>query len=96
MTLEQLLPAGWTLDEIREISGDRKAEPLTTDRVVTWLDRPEGNEQRLRPQIVLGFQGLCLVKPVDDEDWYMGHLEDDGSVCCWSAYSDLYEALRGL
>ncbi len=33
---------------------------------------------------------------VNDDDWYMGSLNDDGSVTCWSAYSDLYEALRGL
>ena len=51
---------------------------------------------RLHPEIILGFHGLCLVKPVSDEDWYMGTLNDDGSVDCWSAYGDLYEALRGL
>lgn len=49
-----------------------------------------------RPEIVLGFHGLCLVKPVDDDDWYMGSLYEDGSIDCWTAYGDLYEALRGL
>ncbi|MGW7018646.1 hypothetical protein ACWGGS_04745 [Streptomyces decoyicus] len=44
----------------------------------------------------MGFHDLCLVKPVNDEDWYMGSLNDDGSIDCWTAYSDLYEALRGL
>jgi hypothetical protein len=29
-------------------------------------------------------------------NWYMGSLNDDGSINCWSAYGDLYEALRGL
>ncbi|WP_051370461.1 hypothetical protein [Streptomyces sp. 142MFCol3.1] len=87
------LPAGWTLEEIREVSGDREATPLDTDRVV--LGWPSQDE-RLHPEIVLGFHGLCLVKAVNDDDWYMGSLNDDGSVICWSAYGDLYEALRGL
>ena len=50
----------------------------------------------LHPEIVLGFHGLCLVKPVHDDDWYMGSLYEDGSIDCWGAYDDLYEALRGL
>ncbi|GAB7109465.1 hypothetical protein JCM4814A_77790 [Streptomyces phaeofaciens JCM 4814] len=89
---DERLPAGWTLEEIRDVSGDREAVALTTDRVVTgsWQD------ERLRPEIVLGFHGLCLVKAVGDDDWYMGSLNDDGSVLCWSAYGDLREALRGL
>lgn len=46
--------------------------------------------------LVLGFHGLCLVKPIHDDGWYMGSLYDDGSIDCWTAYDDLYEALRGL
>ncbi|MEV5202059.1 hypothetical protein [Streptomyces sp. NPDC053720] len=95
MTGEQLL-AGWTLGEIRSVSGDREATVLDSDRRVTWLGRPVGEDERLFPEIVLGFHGLCLVKPVDDDDWYMGSLNDDGSVDCWCAYADLREALRGL
>jgi len=89
------LPAGWTLEEIREVSGDQESVALDTDRVVRWVGRP-GEDERLHPEIILGFHWLCLVKPVSDEDWYMGSLNDDGSVDCWSAYGDLYEALRGL
>ncbi|WP_302851731.1 hypothetical protein [Streptomyces lunaelactis] len=44
---------------------------------------------------MLGFHSLCLVKPVNDE-WYMGSLNDDGSIDCWSAYGDLRQALLGL
>lgn len=88
-------PAGWTLEQIRDISGDREAEVLSTDRAVTWLGRP-GKDERLCPQTILRFHELCLVKPVDDEDWYMGSLNEDGSIDCWSAYGSLYEALRGL
>ncbi|MEU9089338.1 hypothetical protein ACIOEW_03095 [Streptomyces sp. NPDC087901] len=92
------LPAGWTLEEIRRVSGDREATVLDTDRSVTWVVGPGryAEKERLYPEIVLGFRGLCLVKPVDDDDWYMGSLYDDGSVDCWSAHSDLHEALRGL
>ncbi|MEV5281668.1 hypothetical protein [Streptomyces sp. NPDC052811] len=36
------------------------------------------------------------MKVANDNDWYMGSLNDDGSVICWSIYDDLYEALRGL
>ncbi|MFE2599972.1 hypothetical protein ACFXCZ_26360 [Streptomyces sp. NPDC059396] len=87
------LPAGWTLEEIRKVSGDQEATSLDTDRVVmSWPTRGD----RLHPEIVLGFHGLCLVKAVNDDDWYMGSLNDDGSVTCWSVYGDLYEALRGL
>ncbi|MFG3530716.1 hypothetical protein ACGF8B_28880 [Streptomyces sp. NPDC047917] len=89
------LPAGWTLEEIRRVSGDREATVLDSDRCVTWLGWP-AEDERLRPELVLGFHGLCLVKPVDDDDWYMGSLDDDGSVECWSAYADFNEALRGL
>ncbi|MFJ1973804.1 hypothetical protein ACIO93_34670 [Streptomyces sp. NPDC087903] len=89
------LPTGWTLEKIRAVSGDRGAVALSTDRVVTWLGRPDQDE-RLLPEIVLGFHTLCLVKPVDDEDWYMGSLNGDGSADCWSAYCDFREALRGL
>ncbi|MGW0933769.1 hypothetical protein [Streptomyces sp. NPDC002666] len=92
------LPAGWTLEEIRRVSGDREAVALDADRsvkCVVSLERYAENE-RLQPEIVLGFQGLSLVKPVNDDDWYMGSLYDDGSVDCWSAHSDLHEALRAL
>ncbi|MEU3662287.1 hypothetical protein AB0E77_21405 [Streptomyces sp. NPDC032940] len=68
---------------------------LDTDRVVTWVGRP-GEDERLHPEIILGFHGLFLVKPVNDKDWCLGSLNDDGSVDCRSAYCDLYEALRGL
>ncbi|MGW0585698.1 hypothetical protein ACWD25_59830 [Streptomyces sp. NPDC002920] len=51
---------------------------------------------RQLPEIVLGFHRICLVKDVNDDDWYMGSLNDDGSIICWSAYCDLYQALRGL
>ncbi|WP_234016741.1 hypothetical protein [Streptomyces sp. LaPpAH-108] len=89
------LPPGWTLQRIRDVSGDRGALALGPDRAVKWVGGG-GLPEVLRPEIVLGFHGLCLVKPVDDDDWYMGSLYEDGSVDCWSAHAGLYEALRGL
>ncbi len=62
---------------------------------MTWLGHPAGSE-RIDAEIILGFHDLCLVKATDDDDWYMGGLNDDGSVNCWSAYSHFHEALRGL
>ncbi|MEU9013433.1 hypothetical protein AB0D12_27465 [Streptomyces sp. NPDC048479] len=89
------LPTGWTLEEIRNVSRDQDAIPLETDRTVTWQGWPADDES-VQPDIVLGFHSLCLVKPVSDDEWYMGSLNDDGSIDCWSAYGDLRQALRGL
>ncbi|MEU6240353.1 hypothetical protein [Streptomyces sp. NPDC047024] len=89
------LPAGWTLQRIRDVSGDREALALGPDRAVNWVGG-FGLPEVLRPEIVLGFHGLCLVKPVHDDNWYMGSLYDDGSVDCWGIHGDLYEAMRGL
>ncbi|WP_405661776.1 hypothetical protein OG379_11500 [Streptomyces sp. NBC_01166] len=91
-TTDKRLPAGWTLEEIRRVSGDREATPLDTARRVTG----PMEDEVLHPEIVLGFHGLCVVKAVDDELWHMGSLNDDGSIICWSSYDDLREALRGL
>jgi hypothetical protein len=91
------LPQGWTLEAIRAVSGDREAVLLDADRPVTWLGRPAGDDEPIHPEIVLGFHSLCLVRPVDDDGcWYMGSLNEDGSVDCWTAYDDFEEALRGL
>jgi hypothetical protein len=89
------LPRGWTLQQIRDVSGDREAAALDSGRPVRWVSVGEAHEMS-HPEIVLGFHSLCLVKLVGDDDWYMGSLYDDGSIDCWTAYDDLHEALRGL
>ncbi|MFH9039025.1 hypothetical protein ACH4FA_06620 [Streptomyces sp. NPDC017966] len=89
------LPQGWTLQQIRDVSGDREAVALDPDRSAKWVTFA-GTHEMPRPEIVLGFHNLCLVKPVDDDDWYMGSLHDHGSIDCWAVHDDLYEALRGL
>ncbi|MFG2305476.1 hypothetical protein [Actinacidiphila glaucinigra] len=88
------LPLGRTLQRIRDVSGDQEAVVLEPNRAVKWV--ASDAHEVLHPEIVLGFHSLCIVKPVDDDDWYMGSLYDDGSIDCWTAYDDLYEALRGL
>ena len=88
------LPLGWTLQRIRDVSGDQEAVVLDPNRAVKWV--ASDAHEVLHPEVVLGFHSLCIVKPVDDDDWYMGSLYDDGSVDCWTAYANLYEALRGL
>ncbi|MFI6056474.1 hypothetical protein ACIBCO_41300 [Streptomyces violascens] len=89
------LPPGWTLQQVRDVSGDQEAVALGPNRTVKWVGST-GPDETMRPEIVLGFHSLCLVKPEDDDDWYMGSLYDDGSIDCWTAYGDLCEALRGL
>ncbi|MFI0960666.1 hypothetical protein ACH4S8_04490 [Streptomyces sp. NPDC021080] len=90
------LPPGWSLQQIRDVSGDKEAVALDPNRAVKWVGRPGAPDEVLHPEIVLGFHDLCLVKPVHDDDWYMGSLYDDGSVICWAACNNLYDALRGL
>jgi hypothetical protein len=88
------LPDGWTLDRVREVAqGD--AELLSLDTVVLLDDRSD--YVALAPSAIISFTGLCLVLNGDDGLWYMGQLDDDGTIVCWSAYSaDLEEAILSL
>ncbi|MEU0692344.1 hypothetical protein [Streptomyces uncialis] len=89
------LPAGWTTEQIRTLSQDRSATPLSPDRLVV-VGGPDQNEYgTLQPEAVLRFHDLCHV--LDDGEWYMGQLGTDGSVVCWASYGpDLAEAIRNL
>ncbi|MFJ8014430.1 hypothetical protein [Streptomyces sp. NPDC096339] len=89
------LPAGWTMERVRTLSGDPEATLLSLDRWVAVEDLEQGDYTVLRPRSILVFHELCLVE--HDGEWFMGQLDDDGSVICWSSYgSDLAEAIRGL
>ncbi|MFD5623989.1 hypothetical protein [Streptomyces yangpuensis] len=89
------LPAGWTIERVRALSGDPSAAVLSFDRPVVVEVAGQGAYEPLRPEVILAFHALCLVQ--DDGEWFMGQLEDDGSVTCWASYgSDLAEAIRGL
>jgi hypothetical protein len=37
--------------------------------------RRPAQDERIHPETVLGLHGLCLVKPDNDDDWYMGSLK---------------------
>ncbi|MFJ9692467.1 hypothetical protein [Kitasatospora sp. NPDC101183] len=89
------LPDGWTIERLRLASGDDEAAPLTLDRLVVLAEHGSADYEVLRPDAVLSFHDLCLARA--DGEWYMGLLEADGSVVCWSSYGpDLAEAVRAL
>jgi hypothetical protein len=87
------------VERLRAVSGDDTAVLVDPTMTVT-ADLPGHTVGAtpivLRPEVVVAFHGLCLVKCVDDDDWYMGTRYDDGSILCWSAYPDLDQAVRGL
>ncbi|MFG2668332.1 hypothetical protein ACGFY6_29365 [Streptomyces sp. NPDC048387] len=87
------LPAGWTIERVRALSGDASAASLSFDRLVIVEMAGKGDYEPLRPDVILAFHELCLVR--DDGEWFMGQLDDDGSVICWASYgSALAEAIR--
>ncbi|MFF4102840.1 hypothetical protein [Streptomyces sp. NPDC001903] len=80
---------------MRALSGDQSAATLSVDRLVVVELPGQDDYESLRPDVILAFHELCLAR--DGGEWYMGQLDDDGSVICWSSYgSDLAEAIRGL
>ncbi|MFJ1865438.1 hypothetical protein ACIOD1_12485 [Streptomyces sp. NPDC088097] len=93
--------AGWTVERIRSVSRDLSATVLSPDRIVLVESAVAGaggaaaGYARLRPAVILAFHDLCLVQ--EEDEWYMGQLNTDGSVVCWASYgSDLEAALRAL
>ena len=88
------LPDGWTIDRVREVV-QGEAELLANDTVVMLDDRTD--YVALIPLAVISFVGLCLVLDANDGYWYMGQLDEDGTIVCWSAYGkDLEEAIKAL
>ncbi len=80
---------------MRALSGDRTATPLSFDRLVVVEVAGQNDYEPLQHDVILAFHELCLVR--DDGEWFMGQLDDDGSVICWASYgSDLAEAIRSL
>lgn len=91
------LPDGWTLDRVRTLSGDATAILLPAERLVVVELAAQADYAPLPAEIIIGFHDLCLVRGHEDDDWYMGQLEADGSVICWASYgTDLSEAIRSL
>ena len=90
------LPDGWTLDRIRGLSGDSAATLLSPERLVVVELHSRGGYESLPANLIISFHDLCLVR-AEDDDWYMGQLDADGSVICWASYgTDLGEAIRSL
>ena len=69
---------------------------LSLERRVRVLEAHSKASCVLRqPEIILSFYDLCLIWA--DDDWYLGHLDADGSIACWASCGpDLEEAIRGL
>ncbi|CAL9474746.1 hypothetical protein SUDANB120_02917 [Streptomyces sp. enrichment culture] len=89
------LPAGWTLERVRALSADPTATPLSLDRLVVVEAADQADYERLWPDLIPAFHGLCLVR--HDGEWLMGHLDKDGSVLCWASYGpELAEAIHSL
>jgi hypothetical protein len=90
-----LLPAGWTVPRLRAVSGDDTAVVLEPTMDIT-ADLSGPAVISLQPELVIACHELCVVKCVNDDDWYMGTIYDDGSILCWATYPNLEQALRGL
>ena len=77
------------------MTGNRRATLLPIDTLCVY----QGNDDygTLTPTAVLNCAGLVLVHNEPDGNWYMGQVEDDGSVVCWAHYGpDLGEAIESL
>lgn len=98
---DSALPDGWTM--ARVLSMEPNAELLDPDTHYVVADqRPTTTDYEvLRPTAILSFSGLCLCRVPEADGtslWWMGQLDDsDGSITCWSPYSDdLGEAIHAL
>jgi hypothetical protein len=95
------LPDGWTLERLREVSQDPSADLWPTDTVVLTESNPNGASEPIRealvPDVIIRFAYLTLVRPVGENDWYMGQVNERGEVVCWGSYGpDLEAAVRAL
>ncbi|MFB8242682.1 hypothetical protein ACFC58_39735 [Kitasatospora purpeofusca] len=95
--MNALLPDGWTIEQVRCAADDARADLLSLDRLVVVERHGCTDYGVLQPDVVIAFHSynMCLARV--GEDWFMGHLEPDGSVVCWASYgTDLGEVIRGL
>ncbi|MEV0535434.1 hypothetical protein [Kitasatospora sp. NPDC050463] len=95
--MDSELPGDWTIERVRALSGDETATLLPLQRLVVVESAGQADYEVLSPEVIIDFRGLCLVRAAGDDDWYMGQVDSDGSVICWSSYgSDLGAAILGL
>ncbi|MFJ9610713.1 DUF4419 domain-containing protein [Kitasatospora sp. NPDC101176] len=67
------LPAGWTVERVRQVSRVDDAALLATEGLV--VDDLRGDPEQARPVAVIRFTWACLFRVADDEDWYVGLLD---------------------
>ncbi|MFC9293844.1 hypothetical protein ACFTWH_08755 [Streptomyces sp. NPDC057011] len=66
--MNSVLPAGWTIERLRVLSGDPSAAPLSFDRRVVLEVAGQDDYELLQPDVILAFHELCLVR--DDDEWF--------------------------
>ncbi|WP_084000243.1 hypothetical protein [Actinomadura kijaniata] len=94
------LPMGWTIEEVRIVSGDASAAVSPTKPPVLSLESTAGQPtyEPVSPDLVgtiLQFHDLYLVSI--EGEWNMGTRNPDGAIACWASYgTNFREALRGL
>ncbi|MFJ4910765.1 hypothetical protein ACIQCR_35160 [Streptomyces sp. NPDC093249] len=71
---------------MRALSGDPSAVSLSFDRLVVLEVVGQDDYEPLRPDVILAFHELCLVR--DDDEWFMGQLDKDGSVSFFERTTD--------
>jgi hypothetical protein len=93
------LPNGWTIERVRDVSRDRKANFLNEwPPIDLELHPPQGGTtlKQVTPHAVLLVSGFYLAQEDQSEDdWMVGTLSN-GRVLCWGYAGTLAEALAGL
>jgi hypothetical protein len=99
--MESALPAGWTIERVREASQCPTANLRSTDVRVVVEERPDGMSgdtlfELINPAVVIDFAGLFLVRPQGESDWYLGEMNSD-QIRCWASCGiDLATAIHAL
>ncbi|MEU4117854.1 DUF4419 domain-containing protein [Kitasatospora sp. NPDC028055] len=90
------LPAGWTVERVREVSGAEGARLLSTDGIRA-VDAMTGAEMG-RPTALIRFGIGCVVRFDADGPWHVGMLNPrDGIVGCEGARGpELADVLPGM
>jgi transposase len=93
--LESKLPERWTLGRVREI--EPRAELLDPSEHRVRMVETVDQYHELGPEVILRFNGNCLIREPGDPEWAMGQIAPDGTITCWGYYGDdLADAIRAL
>ncbi len=69
-----VLPVGWDLARVQSI--EPSAVLLDESAHVAFVADANSIEELPPPRCVLSFSGLCLVQVENDDDWWMGQLDE--------------------